>query len=71
MIGGFATILLLVITLLPWLLLGAAVYYLWRVAKRRFGLGGGGYSVDSAGPEPEAPATARPSARRTRKSEQP
>jgi hypothetical protein len=69
-IGGFATILLLVITLLPWLLLGAAVYYLWGVAKRRFGLGGG-YSVDSAGPEPEAPAPARPSARRTRKSEQP
>ena len=70
-IGGFATILLLVITLLPWLLLGAAVYYLWRVAKRRFGLGDGGYSVDHAGPEPEAPAPARPSARRTRKSEQP
>ena len=70
-IGGLATILLIFITLLPWLLLGAGLYYLWGLAKRRFGLSDGGYSVDPASPEPEAPAARPPSARRNRKSEQP
>lgn len=71
-IGGFATILLIFITLLPWLLLGAGVYYLWRLAKRRFGLGEGGYGIDPAPAlASEAPSAARPPARRNRKSEQP
>lgn len=71
-IGGFATILLILITLVPWLLLGAAVYYLWRLAKRRYGIGEGGYGISpTATAEPEAPAAARPAARRTRKSDQP
>jgi hypothetical protein len=70
-ISGLATILLILITLLPWLLLGATVYYLWQLAKRRFGLGEGGYGIGRAAtPEPEAPAAARPSTRRSRKPEQ-
>lgn len=73
-IGGFATILLILITLLPWLLLGAAAYYAWRWARPRFGWGeSGDYRADAqeAPLPPEAPARPRAPARRSRKTQQP
>ena len=58
-VGGFAAILVLLITLIPWLLLGAVGVWAYRVARRRFGWRTGGYRVDGeTAPEP-SPARRR------------
>ena len=42
-LGGFATILVILITLVPWLLLGAMLIWLWRRFGSRMSLGAFGY----------------------------
>lgn len=71
-IGGFAAILFILITLLPWLLLLGVLYYLWKIAQQRMNRSAEGYRSELAetSPPPEAGGSS-PRRRSRRKPDQP
>ena len=67
LVSGFAVILMIIISLIPWAILGAALFYLWRFVRRRFGNVGEGYLGQSQVAEPPSET---PSRRPRRKADQ-
>jgi hypothetical protein len=67
-IGGFSIILFLLITLIPWAILAYALYYLWKIVRRRLDGADEGYRAPQAELETVSPA---PTRRRQRKADQP
>ena len=57
LVGGFAVILVILVTLIPWLLIAAIAIWAYRRARRRFGWPAAGYLPD--GDKPASPAPAR------------
>ena len=68
LVGGFAAILVILITLIPWLLIGALAIWAVRAIRRRYGWYGPDYSARAG--EDSSPA-ARPQRRRKRKADAP
>ena len=69
LVGGFAAILVILITLVPWLLVGALAVWAVRAIRRRYGWYGPDYRA--AREEGDAAPAARPQRRRTSKAEAP
>jgi hypothetical protein len=55
-VGGFAAILVILITLVPWLLIAGVAIWAFRRARKRFGWSGMGYISPSDDTPPESPA---------------
>ena len=58
-VGGFAAILVIVLTLLPWLLVAGLGLWLFRRARRRWGWASAGYRRDDLPAEPPPPPARR------------
>jgi len=59
LIGGFAAILVIVLTLLPWLLVATLAIWLFRRARRRWNWFPSGYRADDLPAEPPPPRARR------------
>ena len=53
-VGGFAAILVILITLIPWLLIAGVAIWAFRRARKRFGWGGNGYAAAKSSEPDEA-----------------
>jgi len=53
-VGGFAVILVILVTLIPWLLIAGVGIWAFRRARKRFGWGGNGYAANPSSGADEA-----------------